>query len=175
MKALLTVMVMGLGFGTIACTNNAILELTLNLPTSPAPRFALTQIRRADEYAFDTEWAGDDPPAIPLTEQPTQDQISVESHDEATDLRIKIRFCVRSACDDLQDDLAPEFWAEIEHPFYIGERTNYTLEVLTLPEGIPASPVTIGRCDIAGCIAGEASSYCRVSDGTHFCEEANTP
>jgi hypothetical protein len=157
------------------CAKNAILELELQLPaepeTSDGELFALTQVRRADEFPFAAEWRADqDPAGVPLGPEPVTDQLSVETEDETVDLHVRIRFCGDPRCTSLDDALAPELWLRIEQPFYIGQRTFWEFDVPAVPEGQPAEPVEVDKCEIRGCVEGDtSSSYCRL-DGTHVCE-----
>ncbi len=159
--------------GGAGCAQNASLEITLNLPQGPSDGstvYVLTQPRAAAENPFADEWRGDDLPAVeldPMTD--IQDHISVLSTDDTTDLNIKVRFCANPNCTDIADDMAPERWFQLEHPFYIGARTFWTADITEIPTMRDSSPTIVGMCAIRGCVDGDSSSYCR-TDGRHLCE-----
>lgn len=173
------------------CADNAILEVTLDLPPSgalvvdggvvdagpmPARRYAFVQIRRAAEFDHAVAWSGTDPETIEL--DPTERTIadySVVSTDEATDVHVKVQFCVHPQCispEDMAVPSAPAVWYALEHPFYIGKRTFWDARIDVIPG--PASPtmevLQVGKCEIEGCISGVTDDFCRI-DGRHWCEE----
>jgi hypothetical protein len=173
------------------CTENAALKIILDLPPSRtemtmmgmAPRqFAFVQIRRAADNPFEVDWDGRDldpiqlqPPASPATSPPTPrtvDEITILTDDDSVDLNLKIRFCIDPGCNGFEDQPAPSVWFAIEHPFYIGETTEWSA---TMPNGMPvleleempaADPMMISDCDPAACSDFEctpAQSMCDVN------------
>jgi hypothetical protein len=162
-----------IALGLAGCAQNAALEITLDLPPGPSDGttvYVLTQPRSAAENPFTDEWRGDDLPAIELMPgMAIEDQISVLSTDDSTDLNLKVRFCANENCTAIEDDMAPERWYALEHPFYIGERTYWSVSIPTIPTMRDTEPTPVEMCDIRGCVDGDLSSYCRV-DGRHLCE-----
>lgn len=163
------------------CSENAILELTVELPAQPVPtgrRYALVQPRVHPDNPFPDEWRGEDLPAVELGLEPVVDHVSVVSDRGDVDLGVKIRFCLEPSCTALGeadggpgDADAPELWYLLEHPFYPGHRTFYEITGIGgIPTGRPAAPTVVGRCDIRGCVEGEITDYCRMGDGRHLCE-----
>ncbi len=82
---------------------------------------------------------------------------------------MKVRFCVNPTCTDIADDMAPERWFALEHPFYLGERTSWTATISEVPSGRDTAPFIAPRCVIEGCADAELGSYCHPDD-THLCE-----
>jgi hypothetical protein len=166
----------GLAVALASCAQTGVLELQLMLPAQPAgspPLFALVQIRRANDHEFEQLWSGDELAGVPLASTPTRTQISVIGHDPSVDLRIKVRFCQTPGCTSIMDDMVPETWYELEHPFYIGRRTAWAACITSVPAARPASaPIPEDRCQIHGCVGGGGStSYCTSGgSGPHFCE-----
>ena len=155
------------------CAQNAALEVRLDLPAGPTDgttTYVLTQPRRAAENPFMDEWRGDDLTAIELSPgERLEDHISVLSDDDATDLHIKVRFCSSPSCTAIEDDMAPEHWYKLDHPFYIGARTFWSVTIDSIPIDRDTTAAEVDRCQIRGCVDGDLSSYCRV-DGRHLCE-----
>lgn len=170
--------------GASGCAQNAIFELTLDLPERPAalpagtPMYAFPQLRAGTAEAFMDRWAGQDP-LTGVELQPgerTTMQISVigNSDIETRPLRLKTQFCVDPRCNGFGDDRgAPIQCVEFERVFYVGKFTSYTHAIATVPTSIDcpvAGVLPIGRCDIRGCRDGDTANFCRLEDGTHFCE-----
>lgn len=162
------------------CSENAVFELTLTLPARPAPddagvapNYAFVQLRRESSgYTFDDPWESpDDLEGFELGTEPQELPVSVLTENFGTSVLGRVRYCVSPRCTTLPaDDMAPEQQFRWETPFYALKRTAWQSAPLVVPmRGMPAR-VDVGRCDIQGCIAGEPSSYCRESDGTHYCE-----
>ncbi len=160
------------------CADNAVLELMVELPASPGddPVYVQVQPRRASNNPFTDEWRGDDVEPIALGAEPFVDHISVVSEEAGVDLAVKVRFCASPTCTDLADVDAPERWYLVEHPFYVGERTEADLVVsevasATCVEGTAGCPTVVDRCAVRGCTGGDPpSTYCRL-DGRHLCED----
>ena len=166
-----------------ACADeNAVLELYVELPAAPAggPQHALIQARRADAFAFEvTDWIDtDDLGTVPLAAEASVDHVSIETlGDDDFDLNVRIRWCESVGCSDPADDptRALTTCLRLEHPFYLGERTEHRVTGLSIagasPGACPETSVTVvERCAIRGCAAGDPSpDYCR-ADGTHLCE-----
>ncbi|MDQ3036232.1 MAG: hypothetical protein M3Y87_27775 [Myxococcota bacterium] len=165
-----------LALALAGCAQNAVLELQLMLPARDAlvtaPIFALVQVRRADAHPFEVDWQPQaDAQAVELGDAPARVQLSVIGRDPTIDLHVKVRFCGDPDCDGIDDADAPERWFAIEHPFYVGRRTAWAACVEDIPAARPSAPIEVERCEIHGCTAGGATSYCD-PDGTgpHFCE-----
>ena len=178
-----------LAFVHAGCTENAVLEIELQLPPNPGPgtRFALTQMRRADMNPFDEQWAGQDLPAVELGTEALVDEISVVSDEDDLDMHVRVRFCISRTCGDLMDANAPERWFFLEHPFYLGHRTEWREgdmaraddpRIESIPDAtdsctadpMPGNcPIMVGRCQIRGCVEGMIGNFCDMSD-RHFCE-----
>lgn len=159
---------------------NAVLELYVALPPAPSagPRHVLIQARRADSFPFEVaEWIDTrELDTVGLTSEPQVDHVSIESVDEDDfDLNVRIRWCQSVGCSDPADDPSRALTTcfRIEHPFYLGHRTELELPTLDLADasmGTCATITTIARCDVRGCVGGDPSpSYCRM-DGSHLCE-----
>jgi len=153
------------------CPENAILEIELDLPPANTmeQQFALTQMRRGDMNPFNEDWAGEDLPAIQLGAERQVDRISLVSDDDEVDVHIKVRFCSTDICSELADADAPERWYQLEHPFYLGHRTEWAERIEMVPAAKDTTPTVVERCLIRGCVEGFLRSYCRV-DGRHLCE-----
>ncbi|MBX3246996.1 MAG: hypothetical protein KF901_07435 [Myxococcales bacterium] len=168
MRAPYALLVLSLALG--CGDTNAVLELELRLPPqADAPRFAAVQARRAS-VGFDDPWDGSGLLAAPLGAEPRELAVSVvseSSYDEA--LLVRIRYCATATCDALGDERAPESRLVIERAFYLGERTHARWEIDALPTQTDPEPEQLDRCEVRGCRAGVAASYCR-ADGSHFCE-----
>lgn len=190
------------------CTENAAFELSLDLPPSRMEtvtrggdmvmvrrEWAFVQVRAGADNPFEVDWDGRDLDAIQLDPlMRTPDHMSILSEDESVDLNVKIRFCVDPGCNDFEDTPAPAHWIAIEHPFYIGERTEFAPAMpIEMPMAAPDMPACssacddflcttvesgcdvnfVDKCSVRGCVTGDPSaSYCRSASGdnTHFCE-----
>ena len=165
----------------VGCGQNAVLELTIDLPAietgdwcsarpGTAPRFAFVQPRASDN-PFSDEWPPDDLPAIELGTARIEDHVSVVTDDTSLDVHLKIRFCHGEACGDFCDATSPERWYVLEHPFYEGKRTTYEIVVDDIPTTRPAEPEVVERCRVRGCLTGTPlTSYC-TTDGRHVCDD----
>lgn len=173
--ALACVMLAGSG-----CGENAILELTIDLPPAATidgadRRFAIVQPRTSSN-PFTDEWPPGDLPPIELGADPIEDRVSVVTEDTSLDVHFKVRFCRTDDCTALGmggvpgDDVTPEVWYLLEHPFYAGKRTSFHIEIPTMPAAPPAEPEVVDRCDIEGCITGTSITFC-TSDDRHVCED----
>ncbi len=166
------------------CAQNAIFELTLDLPMRPASvpmgteMYAFPQLRSGTSEAFTDRWAGQDPltgVALSATERTTM-KISVigNSDIEARPVRLKTQFCVDPRCNGFGDDsMAPIDCVELERVFYVGSFTSLPYNIMAVPTIVTCATADvrhIGRCEIRGCVDGDTTSYCRLEDGTHFCE-----
>ncbi len=156
------------------CTDNAVLELEVDLPanTTGTDLYAFIQVR-TDELGFDVPWSGADPVdgfLLSPTERSTQPiSIVADAADFERDVRVRATFCSAPRCDGFGDDRAAESRLEIEHPFYSLSRTNVMWRIETVPAMTDPAPVFVERCSVAGCRDGTTSDHCRM-DGTHFCE-----
>lgn len=162
------------------CGQNAILELRIDLPPAATVdgverRFAIVQPRTSTN-PFADEWPAGDLPPIELGASATEDRVSVVTEDTSLDVHLKVRFCIADDCTALGtggmpgDDVSPEVWYLLEHPFYEGKRTSFHIVIPTIPAAAPAEPEEIDRCEIEGCITGSSTMYC-TTDGRHVCED----
>ncbi|RMH12344.1 MAG: hypothetical protein D6701_13645 [Gemmatimonadetes bacterium] len=157
-----------------ACSSNAILELELTLPAAPDPSeplYAFVQMRTNTN--FDTPWSGAVPfDGIPLQDVPSEHLISVvaEPGQYDDDLFVRVSFCHTPRCDGFGDDFAPERRLRIEHPFYELKRTRASWVIDAVPTETVETPDVIERCAVEGCREGTTRDFCRMSDGSHFCE-----
>lgn len=169
------------------CSQNAMLELELDLPAQSGPqapaRYANVRIV-SGEVPWDQDWQVDAPLPSPKLDpsQPSVERVSVEGNadNEAVPVRVKVRFCVDPNCTAIGDDQAPEVRLQIDRAFYVGQRTSYAWSIACVPnvpgqnDGAPAcsvsqrSIVDVSKCQVQGCRTGVTSSYC-VGD-KHFCE-----
>lgn len=157
------------------CADNAILELTLELP-SGEEGFAFVQFDQGatfEEFEGSTSLDG-----FPL-DGPASVQVSVIADGDEIEapLRVKVRFCQEPRCTFLDpagiesDDGVGELRFELERAFYRGRFTEHTLDLRTIPErGIPPTLSVVDKCEVGGCRDGTTvTNSCR-ADGTHFCE-----
>lgn len=153
------------------CTQNAILEMAIDLPSvdEGVVLHAQPQMRVASMNPHAEEWRGEDLEAIELGSERIVDEISLVAEEDEVDVAVKVRFCTTPSCTSLDDADAPERWYLLEHPFYLGRRTEWAVRIEEVPAARDTSPLVVGRCDIRGCVEGDLSSYCRV-DGRHLCE-----
>jgi len=155
------------------CAQNAILELTLELPAQPtgAPLLVQVQARTAETVDFAESWAGTEPVSgLGLADEPSTRTVSIVGGDDLTrELGIRVRFCREAECTGLGDDRAPETQVLVERAFYLGHRTRLRLEIPEVPGPSPV-PMRVERCRVEGCLAGTTSTYCSL-DGRHFCDQ----
>ena len=155
------------------CAQNAILELEIDLPQRPSdtPIFAFVQARRGDTHPFESDWGGDDLPAVELLpDQRHTTTMSLIADEDGFDAHLKVRFCGSPKCTDIADGRAPARWYRIEHPFYVGERTFWQVSIAAVPTTPDGALEEVDRCAIRGCIEGTLSSYCDAA-GRHFCAQ----
>jgi hypothetical protein len=164
--------VIALGLCLAACADNAILELELDLPATPAgmgPTYAYVQSRSADTITFDGDWAGADAPeGFLLGSSATVQHVSFVTSGGAITrpLGVRVRFCSDRVCGAIADIHAQEARYVIDRAFYRGQRTSYTIS--PVPSATPAT-TEVTKCEVAGCTTGTATSYC-YTGGRHFCE-----
>ncbi len=162
---------------TSGCAQNAVLDMQLMLPSAggSATRFAIVQVRRPEGHEFDDEWLGDDVDAFELGDRPTLAQLSVDTTDPITDLRVKVLFCETRTCDALADARPPQLWFELERPMYLGRRTAWAACIVSIPSGTPEMATRVDRCQVHGCIEGTPPSWCAGgSTDRHYCETLGT-
>lgn len=154
------------------CGQNAILELTLDLPPAPssAEEWFATVQPRTSENPFEEDWPPDELPPITLGPSAMQDAVSVVTEDTSLDVHLKVRFCRSPDCTALADATSPEVWYLLQHPFYEGKRTSFHIEIGEVPMGRPAAAVVVDRCRIGGCLTGTSTMFCTL-DGRHVCED----
>jgi len=155
------------------CAENAILELSLDLPPTDGIRqYAFLQAR-SGEPSFEDTWSGDgstDGLALAASGR-TDAVVSIEASADQADqeLRVKLHFCTSQRCTALADGSAPEVRIRFGRAFYVGEYTTAEVMVDSVPASGSISALDVDHCLVGGCRAGETSYYCR-ADGTHFCE-----
>lgn len=144
------------------CAQNAFFELQIELPARPPGEtwYAQVQIRDAARHPFNIAWMGGDTPSVELTGEPQWDCISVQGMDESLDLHVRVRFCHSQDCLALVDGNPLERLYTIEHPFYIGRRTYYSIEVAGIPDCSTTADCTaraVGVCidERCGCAADD--------------------
>lgn len=157
--------------GLSACADNAVLEVTLELParTGGAPVYAFVQSRSDDMPTFDGSWAGADASeGFPLGTTPTTQHVSFVASGAAIPrkLGIRVRFCADRACGAIADVNAQEAHFIIDRAFYRGQRTSLVLPAM--PSATPTT-TTFTKCQVAGCTMGTTTTYC-FATGRHFCE-----
>jgi hypothetical protein len=172
MKRGWAILILLLSFGS-GCAQNSALEVSIDLPPGPTDgtsTFVLIQPRSAAENPFMDEWRGDDLDAVELLPgERLVDEVSVLSTDDTINLHLKVRFCSSPSCTAIEDDMAPERWFKLTHPFYIGQTTSWDTMIPVVPADRDTTETCIVKCQIQGCVDGVLSSYCRV-DGRHLCE-----
>lgn len=180
------------------CVQNAVLEIEVELPERPvgegaacvlpadcdvaaglacvegscAPRaFVQIQPRDAADNPFEDDWVGGDLETVELLAgERIIDMVSVVTTNVDADVNVKVRFCTTRTCSALEDAMAPERRFQLQHPFYVGERTLWVADIPDVPASFDSVPTVIDRCDIRGCVGGgDLTDYCRL-DGRHVCE-----
>lgn len=166
------------------CTRNAILELELELPASPAGARLFAVVDARSDLGFDEPWPSGALAGAPLGVACTRADPAPPCDDRVLDpacsmvvsivgdagdvprpLRVRVRFCEDEGCEADADP--PEHRVEIERAFYLGRYTQARVCIDEVPAATSA-PELIERCDVR-CRDGSASMHCRL-DGTHFCE-----
>ena len=185
MRVLVAVLVLS----TLGCARNAILELDVTIPAQAivdGRRYALVEV--ADGVsAFDDDafLQGEESIEVSTTETRTA-RFAVMGTSAATEVRVRVRYCVAPRCDDIEMDVRPfmegvrpGYRYVFERAFYVGRVTSYEIDVDPLSAGTESAvPETICRCAVAGCVGRTTTSYCRLSAdpcnddpaNTHFCE-----
>lgn len=175
------------------CEQNAVLEITLDLPARPEGElpaeddvYAFVQIRD-DQLPFTDGWAREprDYAGTVLTDERQQVHYSAVSSRDDIGLNMKVRFCSGTDpkaqfCGDEDErscTMSRAVWLSFERPFYLGKRTAWrdtdAIPEVPEPECPDSRPIQmVGKCEIEGCIEAIPGSgtFCRRSDGTHFCE-----
>ncbi len=161
------------------CADNAMLDVALELPASAIPRYALVDVRPADELDFSSgAWATS--AAFPEVRveldaaTTTRVDATVPAENVSRDLLLRVRFCEASPC-ELD---APASCFVIEEPFHAGRVSTFHGEVRGIPEGPPepvcsSPPVIVDRCAV-GCIepsrlSGPGADFC-TDTGEHTCD-----
>ena len=128
-----------------ACaSDSAVLEVFVDLPAAEGgePIYAVLQAREAATNTFESAWLRDDDlPGVRLVDgERSEDHISLISVDDAVDVNVKVRFCRSERCEALVDASSPELWFALEHPFYLGARTEWRLRLERGPRRSPHGP-----------------------------------
>jgi hypothetical protein len=151
------------------CAQNGILELLIDLPPAPAdtgpdPWFATVQVRRESASSFMMPWDGEDPVAVELGPEPVRDCISVVADEDDFNLEIRVRFCRDQNCLSFADGTPPERLYRLEHPIYIGRRTYWREQILSVPNCMEDEDCEVGRC-IEGRCGCVTTADCCGEDG----------
>lgn len=127
--------------------------------------------------------------------------VDLESTEQHEFVHARLRFCASDDCrceDGLEQGTTSvplqerqEVWFSYERPFYIGERTRHESTVDRIQaanfnddedddygdcgvsggDRTECEPQFIGRCEIDGCLNGNATRFCEGDDaGPHYCE-----
>jgi len=171
----------------VGCADNAILEVTLDLPPVMDDRsFAFVQARAASGADLLETWSDESSISGFRLRTGERERVTfgVEADGDQVEegLLLKVRFCDSSRCDSLTDETQDpsEQHYDFERAFYRGEITTYENEITVMPlacdpaGGSCAHPLQmVGKCQVFGCRAGSSSSGCTGDDGMgarHFCE-----
>ncbi|MEZ4339961.1 MAG: hypothetical protein R3B82_25345 [Sandaracinaceae bacterium] len=76
-----------------------------------------------------------------------------------------MRQCENASCSGASDTVPRTHTATIADGIYGGKTTDVRLGAFRVDAHNP-----VDRCDVRGCTDRFASSFCRASDGAHFCE-----
>jgi hypothetical protein len=174
MRALLLALVAVSG---AACTENAALDLDVELPASTmvgsTPISAVTVQFAADTTDFMSSWEGDIPQTtvdLGATRQTLRLSVLARPEQLTRPLAVRVLYCEsRAACEAAPADPRTEQHFVIQRAFYRGVVTRYRLDATSPPPTPPTSPMEIDRCEIAGCREGEMATWCTV--GVHLCEQ----
>lgn len=154
------------------CAQNAILELTVDMPAADPLRPNLVVQALSGEADFTNDWPQSQITGIPLnTTEANLVEISVEGSgdDLLRVLNVRLRFCEDPECHAINDGEPPEVWLTFERAFYQGEYTGYELSLMSPPTMAPSTPTTVGKCEVFGCVEGSSETgYC--IDDVHHCE-----
>lgn len=179
---------LALALFSLGCARNAILELDVTIPAQTVVdgrRYARIEVSDG-VTSFDEDSFGSGETVELSAATPGTARFAVMGSDPSTEVRVRVRYCVRPACDDpnedvrpFQEGMRPGYRYVFERAFYVGHVTSYEIRVDPLSAGTEsAASEPICRCAVAGCVAGAATSYCRASadpcndepGNTHFCE-----
>jgi hypothetical protein len=171
----------------VGCADNAILEITLDLPPAEDGRsFAYVQARSKPGADLLAPWSEESSISDFRLRTGERERVTfgVEASGDQIESRLllKVRFCDGSRCDSLTDGMQDpaEQHFDFERAFYRGEFTTYVHEITLMPP--PCEPAgggcthpleLVGKCQVFGCRAGSSSSGCTGDDGMgarHFCE-----
>ena len=141
------------------------LLIEIEMPPADADGVPYASIRAADEtYPFEIPWPGDAPTEEPLGTARSFACLEVRGAPGST-VHVRARLCEGPSCLD-PDVEAPTLEMAIEDAIYRGKTTHVQMR---WEDGV-GEVTTVSRCEVAGCIEGESTSYCRATDGSHFCE-----
>jgi hypothetical protein len=159
------------------CAQNAIFELTLDVPPPVGERSRVVIEARTGDADFSTDWQQTQITGIPLTPAVRNSitaSFEASGDDIVGQLKVKVRFCVDERCLDTADGpmSAPEQRYEFDRVFYQGRYTTYAVTLDELPDPSMAPPVEpVDKCSIAGDDCWEGAPVTNnCLDGTHFCE-----
>ncbi len=165
-----------IGFALVALLSacgeeRALLEVELELPRTGGVGtrvWAFAEVQAEAEGDF--FWPPGEGVAEQLLAEPATMSFGVPATRD-TGMRLRVSFCFEEDCSDPQDALgqAPQVGYRIERSHYLLETTRMHRAIESIPPGSEAKEVNVGKCEIEGCWAGDAISWCE-RDGRHACE-----
>jgi len=166
-----------LALALVGCADNAILELTVEVPDADAAG-APGADRVTLQFLTEPIAAGEPTPMLTEASQvttlmlaedgPAPQRVSVVASPGHVEdpLFVTVFYCAgRSPCTFNRGDAVSV--VRYERPFYRGEFTSHTL---ALPRQGAPDVLEIGRCDVAGCIGGTAMPCDLSTPPVHACE-----
>ncbi len=154
------------------CAQNAILEITIDMPAADPLRPNLVVQALSGEADFSNDWPQSQLTGIPLdTTEANLVEVGIEGSgdDLLRELNVRLRFCEDPECHAIADGDPPEVWLTFERAFYQAEYTSYEVSLMPPPTMAPSSPTVIGKCAVFGCVEGSSETgYC-IGD-VHHCE-----
>lgn len=100
---------------------------------------------------------------VPLTD--AAQHVCVTAHGPSGEVNLRLRQCENASCSGASDTVPRTHTATIEDGVHAGKTTNVRLGPFRIDAHNP-----VDRCDVRGCTDRFASTFCRASDGAHFCE-----
>lgn len=182
------------GLWLAGCEQNAVFELTLQLPprdeaaAEPGEDLHALVLIRDETYEFTTAWdpsvgSKRDYEGRTLGDDHQEVQFSVVTGDADLGLHAKVRFCAGNdpgaplcTSHDPGSPTARAIWYDFERPFHRGVRTLWEDRIDAVPEAgsrEEREPIFVGKCAIRApaCIDGpKGGNFCESDGETHFCE-----
>ncbi|MEM7608266.1 MAG: hypothetical protein AAF411_23170 [Myxococcota bacterium] len=158
------------------CTDNAVLELTVEVPAAPAdrtePLFAFLEVNdSATVVDAETEFRfPDTPDGVQLGAEVGDVAYSVVASPAQyeSDVLVSVRYCVDRRCNGFGDEFTDRIRFRIERPFFDGVRTRIRLELGEFTDEVSDEETAIDQCSVEGCGDPGLASYCDAT-GTHLC------